>query len=169
MLVLEVRLAMVTDDPVSVGRWWCLRVAGAQLALVHVVKTLVQTLAQVHVTDGVDALGELHGAGQLSVSVAPVVLDTLHVPLVHNNDNFLALAAIDLFKEFLVLLVNEDLLDLWEEAGGCCDVPVHLVLVHALLTESSWSNHVKLQLIIVVFLDVKGTSPLESLGKVVDN
>jgi len=102
---------------------------------VHVVQALVQALAQVHVADRVDALWEVDAAGQLSVSVAPVVLDAFQVPLVYNDDHLLALASIDLFKEFFVLLVDEDFLHLWEVGCCCCDVPVHLVLVHALLSE----------------------------------
>ena len=42
----------------------------------------------------------------MTVPVAPVVLDALHVPLVDDNNDFLALRAVNFFEEFLVLLIN---------------------------------------------------------------
>jgi hypothetical protein len=56
-----------------------------------VVETLEKTLAQVHITDGVDGLSEDNGAGELTVAIAPVVLDTFQVPLVDEDDDLLAL------------------------------------------------------------------------------
>jgi hypothetical protein len=38
---------------------------------------LEETFAQVHITDGVDAFWELNRARQLTISVAPVMLDAL--------------------------------------------------------------------------------------------
>jgi hypothetical protein len=73
---------------------------------VHVPQTLVQTITQVHVANRVDALGELNGARQLAVPVAPVVLDALQMPLINNYDDFVASGLVNLIKQLLVLVVN---------------------------------------------------------------
>lgn len=140
MLVLEVRLTMVTDNPISVCGGGRTLVRAADLTLVHVPQTLVKTVTQVHVANWVDALGELDGAGQLAISVAPVVLNAFQMPLINNDDDFLSLGFIDLFKQFLVLLINEDLLELGEIGGRGCYIPVHQVLIHALLSEGRSAN-----------------------------
>lgn len=80
-----------------------------------VVKALEKTFAKVHISDWVDLFRYLDTTGNLAVAVSPVVLDTLHVPLVDHNDNFVALGAVDLAEELFVLLVDEDLLELGEE------------------------------------------------------
>jgi len=90
VFVLEVRLSVVTDDPVSIGRGGSIGLSRGNLAMLDVVKTLEQTITQVHVANRVDAFRELDGAGKLAVPVAPVVLNAFHVPLVDNNDDFLA-------------------------------------------------------------------------------
>lgn len=50
---------MVTDDPVCVRGGGSHLTGRGNLALVDVPQTLEQTLSKVHVTDWVDALGEL--------------------------------------------------------------------------------------------------------------
>ena len=142
MLVLEVGLAVVTDDPVGVGRRRRRLIRARNLTLVHVPQALVQTVAQIHIANWVDSLGELDGAGQLAVPVAPVVLNALQVPLVHDDDDLVALGAVNLFKELLVLLVDEDLLELGEVGGRSCYIPVHQVLIHALFSEGRCANGV---------------------------
>jgi hypothetical protein len=77
VLVLEVRLPVVTDNPVRVGGGRCLLARGGNLSLMRIPQSLEKTLSEVHVADWVDALGELNGPGQLAVSVAPVVLNAL--------------------------------------------------------------------------------------------
>ena len=140
MLVLEVRLPVVADDPVGVGAWHILLICANHLTPMNIVETLEQTLAQVHVADRVDSLGELAGAGQLAVPVAPVVLDAFHVPLVDDHDNFVALGVVDLFEKLGVALVHANSLPLGEEGGHRSDIPVHEVLVHALFGEGGGAN-----------------------------
>lgn len=106
-----------------------------------VIKTVEETLAEVHVTDGVNAFGELDAARNLTVAVSPVVLDALHVPLVDNNYDLIALCVVDLTEQILILLVDKDLLQLWEEHICGLNEPVHVVGVEALLTESSRADH----------------------------
>lgn len=100
-----------------------------------VVQPLEQTVLKVHVSDGVDALGEVHASWQLTVSGGPLVLDALHVPLVDHGNNALLRAAVDVLEEILVSLVDEDALVLWEVDVESLDVPVNQVGVQALLGE----------------------------------
>jgi len=90
-----------------------------------VVQALEETLAEVHIADRVDALGELHAARHLPVAVGPVVLDTFHVPLIHYNDNSFALDLVDMTEKFHVFLVDKDSLELGEEDVCGLDKPVH--------------------------------------------
>jgi hypothetical protein len=92
---------------------------------VGIPKSLEKTLSEIHIADRVNAFGELHGARKLSVSVAPVVLNSLQMPLVHYNNNFLALSFVKVVKQVLILLIDANTLDLWEESSSCSSVPVH--------------------------------------------
>lgn len=71
---------------------------------------------------------------------APVVLDALKMPLVHKNDDLLALSGVDLLVKIKVTLINEDLLQSGEENVCTLDVPVDQVLVKALLCECLGSD-----------------------------
>jgi hypothetical protein len=51
----------------------------------------------------------------LTVSVGPFVLNTLHVPLVDDDNNSLVFAGVNLSEEILVSLVDKDGLELREE------------------------------------------------------
>ena len=82
MLVLEVGFPVVTDDPVCVGCWIRLLFGTSYLTTEIVIWSLEKTFAQVHIADWVDALGELHRTWNLAVSVAPVMFNTLQMPLV---------------------------------------------------------------------------------------
>ena len=89
MLVLPVGLSMVTDDPVGIGGWSTIDVSTSNLSMKSIVKSLEQTIFKIHVADWVNSLWEVDTSWYLTISVGPVVLETLHVELVANNDNFL--------------------------------------------------------------------------------
>ncbi len=133
VLVLPVGLSVVTDDPVGVGSGGALCVRRSDLSVKRIVKTLEETLSQVHVSDGIDGLCENHTSGKLAVAVAPVVLNTLDMPLVHKDNDLLCLALIDLLEKILIALVNENLLQSGEEDGRALNIPVDEVLIEALL------------------------------------
>ena len=138
MLILEVRLPVVTDDPVRVSDGRRLYVGRGDLSVQVVVETLEQTVAQVHVADGVDALWEVDWTRQLAVSVSPLVLDTFHVPLVDYNDNLLVRWRVNSLENVAVSHVYEDVLHLGEVQVQGLDEPVHLVGVEHSLTELAW-------------------------------
>ena len=117
MLVLPVGFSMVTDDPVGIGHWGSLGVGGGKFSVESVVQSLEETVSQVHISDHVDAVWEGNRSRKLSVSVSPVVLDTLHVPLVDQDNNFLFRAPINLSEKVIVSLINENTLEFWEENG----------------------------------------------------
>ena len=65
--------------------------AAADLTTVDVPQTLEETLTQIHVTNWINAFWEFYTAWELTIPVAPVVLNALHVPLVDDYNDFLAL------------------------------------------------------------------------------
>lgn len=98
-----------------------------------VVETLEQTIAQVHVSNRINSLSELHTSWHLTVSVSPLMLNTLHVPLVYNDDNLLLRAFINGLEKILVTLIHENLLESWEEDVQVLNVPVDKIWVGTLL------------------------------------
>ena len=146
MLILPIALTVVTNNPIGIGRRVTLRVGRSNFSVQIVVESLEETFAEVHIADRVDALGELDGARQLSVPVAPVVLNTFHMPLVDEDDDFFAgLARFVYFvKENFILLVNEDLFEFREENISTLNEPVQLVLVETFLWEGSAANKTNL-------------------------
>ena len=125
MLVLPVGFSVVTDDPVGIGHWGSLGVGGGNFSVESVVQSLEQTVSQVHISDHVDAVWEGNRSWQLSVSVSPVVLDTLHVPLVDEDNDFLLWAFINFLEKLIISLVNENALEFGEEDSKGLNVPVH--------------------------------------------
>ena len=99
-----------------------------------IVHSLEETVAEVHVADGVD-ISEMHGARHLTVVMSPVVLNTLHVPLVDNNNDLLLGALIDSLEQIVVSHVDEHSLPSGEEDIKVLHVPVDHVRVEALLSE----------------------------------
>lgn len=71
-----------------------------------IVQTLEKTLAEIHITNRVDGFGENDTSRKLTVAVAPVVLNTFKMPLVNQDNNFLALRLIYCLEEILIALVN---------------------------------------------------------------
>jgi hypothetical protein len=100
-----------------------------------IVEALEETLAEVHVSDGIDRLGEVDRTRQLSVVMAPVVLDTFKMPLINQDNDLVALSTVYLLVEILIPLVNKDLLQSREEDLRALNVPVDEVLVEALFGE----------------------------------
>jgi len=68
---------------------------------------LEKTFSQVHVSDRVNVL-KLNRAGNLTVSVGPVVFDTLHVPLVDYDNDAVTLGLFNLLEQIFVSLIHED-------------------------------------------------------------
>jgi hypothetical protein len=92
---------------------------------VHVViQTLEETLTKVHVSNGIDRLLEVYTSWDLAIAGAPVMLDTLKMPLVDQDNDLLSLALVNLSEEVLVTLVYEDFLHFWEENVGALNVPI---------------------------------------------
>ena len=138
MLVLEVGLSVVTDDPVGIGGWGTARFGRVDLSVQGVVQPLEQTVSEVKVSDWVDAVWEVDAPGVLAVSVGPVVLDAFHVELVHDYNDPLFWALVDGLEEILVSLVDEYALELGEVNIGVLDEPIDHVWVQALLSELGW-------------------------------
>lgn len=100
----------------------------------RIVHSLEETVAQIHVADGVNVV-EVHRAGHLTVVMSPVVLDAFHMPLVHDNNDLLLGAPVDGLEQIVVSLVDEHSLPSGEEDVKVLHVPVHHVGVEAFLGE----------------------------------
>jgi hypothetical protein len=96
------------------------------------------------------------------------MLDTLHVPLVDDDNDSLALGLINLFEELFVLLIDENSLELREESSACLRVPINLMLIQAFLGEGSWTHKWDLGAIADVFSNPLRVTPLEALNKVIN-
>jgi hypothetical protein len=66
------------------------------------------------------------------------VLDTLHVPLVDDNNDFPLWAFVDSVEKIIVSHVNENSLEFWEEYGTRLDIPIDQKWIQALLSELRW-------------------------------
>lgn len=80
-----------------------------------VIDSLEQTFSQVQITNWVDGFGEVNRSWELTVSVAPVMLDSFQMPLIDYCDDDISFALIDGLEEILISLVNEDILEFGEE------------------------------------------------------
>jgi hypothetical protein len=69
--------------------------------------------------------------------VAPLVLNAFHVPLIYKHDDLASLGLVNLIEQFDILFVDKDFFEFGEKDVGRLNEPVHLVLVEALLSESS--------------------------------
>jgi hypothetical protein len=83
--------------------------------------------------------------------VAPVVLNTFQMPLVHNSYNLLAFTVIDMSEEILITLINKDLLSSWEEDVSRLNVPVDHVLIKAFFREGFGTYHSNLLSVHLIF------------------
>lgn len=108
-----------------------------------IVKSLEETLSQVHVTNWVDCFFEVDASWELTVSVAPVVFNAFHVPLVDNSDDFFALALVNVSEEIFITFVNEDFLESGEENVSCLNVPVDKILIKAFFSKGLGSRLMK--------------------------
>lgn len=167
VFVLPVGLSVITNDPVSIGRGSTLGVRRGDLSVERVVESLEETFAQVHITNRVDGISEVNRARNLAVAAAPVMLDTLEMPLVNKHNNFLSGVLINLSEKILITLVHEDLLKSREEDLGSLGVPVDQVLIKALLCEGLRSGLSNLLAVGSEFLSVEGLSVLDTLEEVV--
>lgn len=96
-----------------------------------VVHSLEQTVSKIHIANWVYVL-EVDASWKLSIGMSPLVLNTLHMPLVYNDNNPFSITFIYLLEEILVSLVNENVLKLWEEDVCVLNEPVDLIRVKAL-------------------------------------
>jgi len=163
MLVLEIRLSMVTNNPVSVSRGVRLGLGWLNLSVKIVVKALEETLAQVHVADGVNSLGELHRTGKLTVSVAPVVLNSFQMPLIDKHHDFISRCFVYFGEKLFVFLINKDLFKFGEKNFHWFNEPIYHVLVHALFGESGRSNQADLCPVWIKLLSPEASVVLPSL------
>jgi len=132
---------MVTNNPVCVSWWTCLNISWSNLSVKVVVHTLPKTSTQVHITDRVYTFLKFYASGKLTISVAPVVLNTFQMPLVDDYYNLLTWGFVNLFEKVFIFHINENSLHLREENIRALSIPVDKMLITALLTESGGTGH----------------------------
>lgn len=69
--------------------------------------------------------------------MTPMMLNSLHVPLVHNNNDLLSFTVVNVGKQVLISLVNENLFNSREKDVKVLNVPIDQMLIETLLSESS--------------------------------
>jgi len=143
MFVLPVGFSVITNDPVGVGNWGSLSVCWSNFSVEGVVKSLEKTVLQVHISDWVDTIWEWNTSWNLSISSSPLVLDTFHMPLIDNNNNFLMRRLINLLKKIIISFFNKDFFELWEENIHWLNIPVDQVWIKTLFRELMWLSIVK--------------------------
>ena len=124
MLVLPVGLSVVANDPIAIGHRGCPHIATCNLSVQSVVKSLEQTFSQVHISNWVNRLIEDHASRQLSIPLAPVVLNTFKMPLVDHSNDLLGIRPVDINEQSFVSFVDEDVLKLREENFCARYIPV---------------------------------------------
>lgn len=100
-----------------------------------VVQTLEETGTEIHIANWVNSLREVNASWNLSISVGPVVLDTLHVPLVDNHDHTLLRALVNGLKQVVVAEIDKDALEVREIDSHILNKPVDQIGVQTLLGE----------------------------------
>ena len=96
-----------------------------------------------------------------------MVLNTLEMPLVDEDDDLLSGALINLSEEILITLVNKNFLQSGEEDLCALNVPVDQVLIKALLCEGLWVSLSNLLAGGSELLSVKALSVHKALEEVV--
>ena len=115
MLVLPVSFSMIPDDPISISNWGSLSISSSDFPVQSIVHPLEKTIFQIHISDLVDAFWESDASGHLPVSVSPVVLDALHVPLVYNYNDLFFGAFVDFSEQVVIFGVDKNSFEFWEE------------------------------------------------------
>ena len=80
----------------------------------------------------------MYTSWNLSIGMSPFMLNSLHMPLVYDDYNFLSITFIYLFEKVLVSLVDENALELWEKYICVLNEPVHLIRVKTLFSKLGW-------------------------------
>jgi hypothetical protein len=135
----------------------------------RVVKSLEETFTTVHIANGVDGISKDNAARKLTIAVAPVMLNTLQVPLIDEDNDLLALGLINLSEDIFITFINKDLLQFREEDSCALDVPVDQMLIEASLCEGLRVTLGDLLTVGHQLLSVEALSVLNSLPQVVGN
>lgn len=143
MLILPVGFSVVTDNPIGIGDWSCLGVCRGDFSVKRVVESLEETVSKIHISNNINTIGEVDASWHLSVSVSPVVLNSLHMPLVDDHNDFLMGTFVDGLEEIFISLINENLFEFWEEKIKGLNIPVHKVRIKASLGVLRWLRVMK--------------------------
>jgi len=94
-----------------------------------------QAFLEIHITDGVDSFWELNASWKLTIPCAPLVFDTLHVPLVNQHHHSVTFTLVNCLEEIHITLVDKNPLKLREVNISSLNVPVDCIGVQTLFCE----------------------------------
>jgi len=134
-----------------------------------VVESLEETFSKVHITNRINGISESHSSWELPIPMAPMMLDTFHVPLVDHCYDLFAFTVVDVVEEVFISLVDEDFLHSWEKDVQALDIPVNKVLIQAFLCESLRACLSNLLSVTTSFSYIRRLMILESLHHVVNH
>lgn len=124
VFILPVGFSVVTYNPIGIGGGSSSGVCTCNFSVYIVVQSVEETLSQVQITNRVDTFREHNRSWYLPIMMAPVVLNTFHVPLVYDSYYLFALAIVNVSEEVFITLINEDFLHSWEKDISGCNVPI---------------------------------------------
>jgi hypothetical protein len=115
MLILPIRFSVVACDPVCISTRSRILLSTCNLSMQSIIHSLEETFSQVEVTNRIYRAFKMHTSRNLAISMAPMMLNSFHVPLVDNNDNLFMRTSVNLFEQTLVSFVDKDSLQLRKE------------------------------------------------------
>lgn len=130
---------MVANDPVCICCGVTFLLSRGNFSVEVIVESLEKTLAQIHVSDRVNTFWEFNRAGHLSIAMTPLMLNSFHMPLIDEHNDFLAFCFVNLLEQLFISLIYEKFLVLIEKNVHALDVPVYLMRVHTLFRVGSWT------------------------------
>ena len=143
MFVLPIGFPVITNNPIGICNWGSLSVGWSNFSMKSIVKSLEQTILQIHISDWIYTIWEWNTSWYLTISLSPVMLNSLHVPLVNDNNNFFMLWFINDSEKIIISLVDKDFFVFWEENIHRLDIPVNQMRIKTFLWKLRWFAVVK--------------------------
>lgn len=169
MLILPVGFSVITNNPIGISYWSTTNISRFDFPVKSIVESLEKTISKIHVSNWIYAFWETNASWELSIPMSPFMLNTFHMPLINNSNNFLFRTSIDLFEKVFITLINENLLEFWEVNISVLNIPVNQMWVKTFFSVLRWLWCLHSNSILVVLIWVHYMSPiLESFEAIME-